>query len=144
MFLDWPDAAPLAQTDPAYAKTLARLTEWAADFLPQSLWSSWHGEPHCDHVAAHELAANLAAHLPSVTAHMEFLVWGWSARRARFDCQVAWSLACADSIELRQRALACHQTQMSDLINDARKAFRIPPQLVALTDRPVEIYLQAR
>ena len=142
LFLDWSDASPLAHDDPAYARTLDRLAGWAAGFAPRSLWSSWREEAHCDHVAASELAADLVGRLPSITACMEFLVWGWKARRARFDGKAVWSLACADTVARRREALACHRTQMTDLIDDARTAFRIPPALAALTDRPVEIYLE--
>jgi LmbE family N-acetylglucosaminyl deacetylase len=143
LFLDWSDASPFAHDHPAYARTLERLAGWANGFAPRSLWASWREEAHCDHVAAGELAADLAGRLPSLTACMEFLVWGWKARSARFDGKAVWSLACADTVERRRKALACHRTQMTGLIDDARTAFRIPPALAALTDRPVEIYLEA-
>jgi len=143
LFLDWSDAAPLARDDPDYARTLDRLAEWAAERPPRSLWSPWRGEAHCDHVAASQLAGDVLSRLPSVSTRMEFLVWGWKERHACFDGRSVWSLACPDTVERRRQALACHRTQMTDVIDDALSAFQIPAALAALTDRPVEIYLEA-
>jgi LmbE family N-acetylglucosaminyl deacetylase len=144
LFLDWADASPFAPDQLAYAQTVERLAAWAASFATASLWSTWPGEAHCDHVAAARLAESLATRLPSLRARMEFLVWGWKEKRLGEERRAAWALDCAHTIDQRRRALACHRTQTTDLIADAVQSFRIPPELAALTERPVEIYLEAR
>ena len=52
------------------------------------------------------------------------------------------SLACADTVETRARALARHRSQTTDLIADAEVAFRLPPEVAAIVDRPTEIHLE--
>ena len=141
-FLGWPDADPFRPGQPGYARTIDRLAGWATGFAPASIWSPWRGERHCDHVAAADLAADLATRLDPKPARMDYLVWGWNEARLARDTSSAWALDCPRTTEVRQKALACHRTQVGGLIVDARTSFQIPPRLAALTARPTEIYLE--
>jgi LmbE family N-acetylglucosaminyl deacetylase len=141
-FLRWPDGAPSARDDPRCQATIDELTGWCAGLRPRSLWATWAGEPHCDHVAAARLADDLAQQLPSLPRRLDYLVWGWG-RPEISPGRLVRSLVCPDTVARRRAALACHRTQMTGLISDTTDAFRIPPNLAALTDRPVEIYLEA-
>jgi LmbE family N-acetylglucosaminyl deacetylase len=141
-FLGWSDADPLAQGQPDYARTIDRLRAWAAGFAPASLWSPWRGERHCDHVAAADVARDLARRLDPRPVSMDYLVWGWTEAGLAGGPGEAWALQCPDTTDIRRRALACHRTQVGGLIADARTSFQIPPRLAALTGRPTEIYLE--
>ena len=141
-FLRWPDGAPWSRGDPHYLGTIEALAGWCESFRPRSLWAPWAGEPHCDHVAAARLADDLGEQLPSRPKRLQYLVWGWGRPEISAEMLVR-SLDCPDTVARRRAALACHRTQMTGLISDTTNAFRIPPELAALTDRPVEIYLEA-
>jgi LmbE family N-acetylglucosaminyl deacetylase len=144
LFLDWPDAAPPPPGSPRYRAALDRLGGWAAGFRPRGLLSPWRGEDHCDHEAAARLAADLARTLRPPLKTLDYLVWGWAQRDLppALGRATVWGLPCRDTTLLRRRALACHATQTSDLIDDARQSFRVPARLAALTARPMEIYLE--
>lgn len=146
LFMGWPDSAPRPPGLDAYETTLRSLQTWSASFEPWSLWAPWRREQHCDHVAAANLAADFRARQDRSLVLMDYLVWGWSDPDLAHshDAEGIWGLMCVDEIERRRKALACHRTQMTSLIDDAAKAFRIPPQLAALTDRPVEIFLERK
>jgi LmbE family N-acetylglucosaminyl deacetylase len=145
LFLDWPDASPFAAGEPAHERTLAALLAWAERFGAGSIWAPWEGEGHCDHLAAALLARELSRRLGEFAPAMSFLVWGWG----RADLESAaegreiWGLACRGTIPRRRSALRRHRTQMTPMIDDAMSAFLIPPELAALTGRPIEIHFGA-
>jgi LmbE family N-acetylglucosaminyl deacetylase len=141
-FLGWSDADPFAPGQPGYARTIDRLVGWAAGFAPASLWSPWRGERHCDHVAAADIAIDLARRLQPTPACMDYLVWGWTEASLARGADDAWALECPGTTDARRRALACHRTQLGGLIADAQTSFEIPPRLAALTNRPTEIFLE--
>jgi LmbE family N-acetylglucosaminyl deacetylase len=145
LFAGWPDADPLGPGSAAYERSVSALTAWAEALEVRSLWAPWRGEPHCDHLAAAAVAEDIADRLGGVAVIMSYLVWGWTRpelARAAAPERV-FALACADTVGRRRLALSRHSTQTTGLIDDAREAFLIPPDLAALTDRPVEIHLAA-
>ena len=143
LFMDWPDAAPHQPGDEAYTASFARLSEWLHTFSPNSLWAPRAGESHCDHAAARALADDLSRRWPGLR-QLDYMVWGWAddAVAARRANERVWRLPCAAFADQRRRALACHRTQTTDLIDDAEDAFLIPDDLAALTDRPAEIFFE--
>ena len=146
LFMGWPDAAPHARDADAYARSLESLRAWADGFSTWSVWAPWRAEQHCDHVAANGVALDLVAGLGRDVVSMEYLVWGWADPDLahRHGAEGVWGLMCVDEIERRRKALACHETQMLPIIDDATQAFLIPPDLAALAERPVEIFLERR
>jgi LmbE family N-acetylglucosaminyl deacetylase len=142
LFLGWPDAAPHEPRSAPYRETLSRLVDALRTARARSLWAPWGQESHRDHVAAARLAeeASQAAHV----VVMSYLVWGWSHPRltGAIHQSEVWTLDCPRTVSQRRRALSCHRTQTTALIDDAEQAFRIPPQLAALTERPAEVFLQ--
>lgn len=143
-FLDWPDSFPARPGTAAHEAAAAAIARWGRPRQPRSIWSSWRGEPHCDHEAAADLADAVAARSPGPVRRLDFLVWGWTRRELAAETKAVWALDCRGTIARRRRALACHRTQTTALIGDADEAFRIPPQIAALVGRPVELYLEGR
>jgi LmbE family N-acetylglucosaminyl deacetylase len=143
-FLDWPDSGPIPPGTPAHAAAVEALKAWLRPRPPRSVWSTWRGEPHCDHEAAADLADVLAARLSGPVRRLDFIVWGWTRPELTAEAKDVWALGCQGAIPLRRRALACHRTQTTGLISDAQEAFRIPPEIAALASRPAELYLEGR
>jgi len=145
LFLDWPDAAPFAPGARPYQQALDALVDWMGPKGARSVWAPWIGESHCDHVAAAQLARRLVRRLPPPVTAMSYLVWGWTEPRLGRVAKRATvrTLRCVRTVQRRRDALSQHRTQMTSLIDDAPEAFRIPPELAALTERPVEVYLRA-
>jgi len=142
MFLGWPDAAPHKPDAAAFGESLATLVNAMRRAQVRSMWAPWGEESHGDHVAAASLAA-AAARAANIIV-MSYLVWGWQDPRLTGAAGAGeiWTLDCPRTVPRRRRALSCHRTQTTSLIKDAREAFRIPPQLAALTERPAEVFLQ--
>jgi LmbE family N-acetylglucosaminyl deacetylase len=144
LFLDWPDGRPYRADQTAYDRTLRDLMAWARSLNPSSIWAPLAEEPHCDHQAAWDLANVVRDGLRAPCALMEYIVWGWKDAdlAARHEADRVFALDCVAYIDRRRQALAQHTTQLGALIGDARSAFALPPELAALTDRPIEIYLE--
>jgi LmbE family N-acetylglucosaminyl deacetylase len=140
-FLGWPDAAPHEPGAPAYGETFTALVDAMRRARIRSLWAPWNQESHGDHIAAARLA-KAAAEAAGVIV-MSYLVWGWAQPRLTraVPPRQVWTLDCPDTARLRRRALSCHRTQTTALIDDAGDGFRIPPRLAALTERPAEVFL---
>ena len=88
------------------------------------------------------MAADLGRRLSPRPVCMDYLVWGWTQAALARAPAAAWALDCPRTLDARRRALACHRTQTTDLIADAKSAFRIPRRLAALTQRATEVYLE--
>ncbi len=141
VWLGWPDASPPPSGSQFYDETLQRLRRWTQDRGARSVWAPWSGEAHCDHLAAAVLAKALRDVLEPRPSLFSYFVWGWEEVGVD-DAKCVRSLDCTSSVEIRRRALACHETQMTSLIDDAEFAFTISPELAALTGRTVEIFLE--
>jgi len=142
-FLRWPDAAPHEPETTPYRETVTTLVEAIRRARVRSLWAPWGGESHSDHVAAAGLAAAAAKAADIIV--MSYLIWGWQdpALPGAVRLGDIWTLDCTGTGPRRRQALSCHRTQTTSLIEDASEAFRIPPQLAALTERTAEVFIRA-
>jgi len=146
LFLDWPDAAPYPDGHPSQLASALNLLKWFEAFRPKSLWAPWPKEAHCDHQAASDLADRVRCASPDGLRRMDFIVWGWRSETllSGHGADVVWALPCEEHVARRRRALAQHQTQVSKTVIDAEWSFLMPDDLAALTDRPIEIFLERR
>ena len=136
LFLGWRDAKPHAVGSLERDNTVLALKRWTADRPPASIWSTWSGEAHCDHLATAQVAEAFRA---ATVAGFSYVVWGWN-EEALDDLADPRSLFCPATVDLRVRALRRHASQTTDLINDAAQAFRLPPEVAAVTSRTSEVY----
>ena len=74
-------------------------------------------------------------------AGLAYIVWGWN-EEALDEAPNSRSLYCPKTVEVRVRALARHESQMTDLISDAPEAFTLAPEVRAITTRTSEVYLE--
>ena len=141
-FLGWTDAKPHSPMSSDYEVTLARLSYLAICVAAKCIVAPWEKETHCDHTAANALALALAANI-SITRY-EYMVWGWATADLvnNIAGHALRCLDCCSFIDLRRKALECHQTQLGALITDADIAFAMPSELKALVERPIEIFLE--
>jgi LmbE family N-acetylglucosaminyl deacetylase len=146
LFLGWPDSAPYPAGSPQFRSSVSELLAWFETFSPRSLWAPWSQEAHCDHEAAAGLADAVRRAASSPLRRMDFMVWGWESQSlaSGHGGDLVWALPCREQIGRRRRALSRHRTQSPGLITDAAWSFLIPPELAALTERPIEVFLERR
>ena len=142
-FLNLPDAAAPTR-GPAFESAVAAIAAHVAARGAATVLAPWEHDPHCDHEAAHLMAAEVCQRLD--LRHWAYPVWGWTLADAHPlpEMPAGIRLDVSGQLPQKRRAIACHATQYTDLINDDPAGFRLPPGLLAVFDRPFETFLHLR
>ena len=79
---------------------------------------------------------------------VEYVVWAWE-RAAPADLPHpgevrGWRLDVSSVLELKQRAIAAHRSQLQPVIDDDPGGFQLSEAMLAHFARPFEVYLEAR
>ena len=141
-FLGLPDtAAPTA--GPAFDAAVRAILDRAAAAGCGLLLAPWRHDPHCDHEAAHLMAAEAARR--GGLARLAYPVWGWTLpddAALPGEAPRGWRLDVARHLPAKRRAIAAHASQHAGLITDDPCGFALPPAFLALFDQPFEVYLR--
>ncbi|RYI86436.1 MAG: PIG-L family deacetylase [Acetobacteraceae bacterium] len=141
-FMGLPDqAVPLA--GPAFDRAVATLL---AAGRPETILVTWQHDPHCDHAASFAIGAALAR--ASGARLLAYPVWGlahaWPDAgfplppEPRLDAPPrGHRFGMARWLPAKRAAIAAHASQMGQLPG----GFTLPPELLALADRPFELLL---
>lgn len=119
LFLDWPDAQPLAAGEPGFERARRRLSALCRQRQVDALAVTARHEPHCDHKAACRLADAVAVSAIRAIAVFEYVVWapeppGQGYRALRTPPM---------PLGLRKAALAAHRSQLTPQFGEG---FRLP------------------
>jgi len=131
--LEYPDQDTPLPDDPGMARHLDRLVSVMSARGLDTILSCWEHDPHVDHVRCAALADILLhrarERLDRHVSLTKYAVWGrfieaplsnpTDEELVRFDTVTAWRAA-------KERALAHHATQMTDLIDDDPAGFVMP------------------
>ncbi|MFC3695653.1 PIG-L deacetylase family protein [Chenggangzhangella methanolivorans] len=118
-FLDWPDAAPPAEGEPAFERALSRLSAHCRRERVDAVAVTALHEPHCDHEAACRLAYALQKRAFLPLAVFEYLVWADGPPDGSYR---ALRTGVAPTGP-RRLALAAHRSQTTPLEGEG---FRLP------------------
>jgi LmbE family N-acetylglucosaminyl deacetylase len=140
-FLDLPDGSA-----PLRGAALRSAAGWVANYARTHrvgiICTTWLHDPHPDHLAAYRTARLAAAELGA--GLLCFPVWGWNApaRAWRLGRSIRGSRVDVGRwLAAKRRAIACHCSQVSDLIKDDPTGFRLTPEFLAYFDQPYEVLL---
>jgi LmbE family N-acetylglucosaminyl deacetylase len=138
-FMRLPDtAAP--HDGPAFDDAVANLAAYAVGCA--AICATWAHDPHCDHQAAHKIAAAAAAR--TGLRHIAYPVWGWTLPPTAClpgDVAVGWRLDIAASLAMKRAAIAAHRSQHGGVIEDDPNGFALPAALLEVFARPYEVFL---
>ena len=107
-----------------------------------TICATWKHDPHPDHVAAYRMASGAAQQTGARL--LSYPVWGWTLPNRAWLPVEAVSGARIDitpHLEAKRRAIACHRSQISDLIDDDPTAFRLQPDFLALLTGRYEVFI---
>ncbi len=140
LFLDFPDAA-LPGEGAAFEAAAARLATLARGQGCGAVIGPWRHDPHCDHEAGAMLAQAVAeqAGLPL----RSYPVWGWLLPPDTMlpEPGGGWRLDIAAQLPRKRQAIAAHVSQYGALITDSPDGFRLPAELLAVFERPFEVFI---
>ena len=106
----------------------------------------WRRDPHCDHEATWRLARAAVAELDRPVRWLEYPVWAWTRvgqpEAPRAGEARAWRLDVSGVLDRKRRAVAAHRSQTTPLIDDDPEGFCLAPEMLAVFDRPYELFLE--
>ena len=108
-----------------------------------TILTTWRHDPHCDHLAASLLGARAAA-LAGV-ALFEYPVWGWTLPGRRLldaGTPAGFRLDVSAHLAAKRRAIACHRSQLGEVITDDPQGFVLEARFVALFTGGFETFLR--
>lgn len=137
--LDLPDAA-VPMDGLAFEAAVAHLATVVDQIQAASVFVTWGFDPHCDHEAAAAMARHLREHRPGLATWC-YPIWGWHREPDEIlDTSVSpgFRIDIAPWRAGKERAIAAHASQMTDLIQDDPEGFRFTPETLAPFLAPVE------
>ena len=141
-FLGFPDGEAPARGR-MFNSAAERLAGFARSHGIRTICTTWEHDPHPDHRAAWRLGRQVARMLDARL--LCYPVWGWTIPPDTWlpATRIAGArLDITRYLAAKQRAIACHRSQMTDLISDDPTGFRLPDQLLALFERPFEVFCE--
>lgn len=138
ILMNQPDTA----LDPSEALAM-QLGKLARDRGCATILGPWIHDPHGDHGAAARLGRLVAGQMPGCRL-LHYPVWGWLLpRTTRLPMAevTGWRLDITGQLAAKQEAIAAHVSQYGELITDSTEAFKLPRNLLAIFERPYEVYL---
>jgi LmbE family N-acetylglucosaminyl deacetylase len=145
-FLGWADARPHPPGSKAFAATVARLVAMIRRDRIANIVTTWVHEPHCDHAAAAAVATEAARQMRGAVRRHWYVVWGWDESEVS-ALREAPAIALANPAAHRARrraALASHRSQVTAMISDDPKAFRLPSAMGRAVVRPQVLFEASR
>lgn len=122
LFLSWPDATPYAKTSRARSATIRRLKAICGIRRVDAIAVTGRNEPHCDHLAAFEVAKDVASMATRPTDVFEYVVWAKQRPGPNYLVVRTAPMSIGD----RRRALAQHRSQVTPLFG---AGFIVPEQM---------------
>ncbi|ACK52480.1 LmbE family protein [Methylocella silvestris BL2] len=143
LFLGLPDRS-VPQDGAAAEEAADAIADVARNIDASAILATWAHDPHCDHQAAWRIAAMAHRRLQTDRALLAYPIWGWSLPP---DAEVGaapegWRLAIDDVLALKQRAIAAHRSQVTDIVENDPPVLILPESALEPFKRTYEIFLR--
>lgn len=131
--------------DGAVSSKKPDLSSYLTQVAPEIVFLPLRYDPHPDHRASFELVSNTLTSLNMSARRIEYPIWDWDDSQSKnWDNSKlkSWRLDISFVGELKQKAIACYRSQITNLIDDDPQGFRLTEEMLANFTRPVEVYLE--
>ena len=126
--------------DAAVEAIIVQAAHWSCGVL----LAPWRHDPHCDHEAAHLMAAAAAERAGLV--HLAYPVWGWNLAPETVLAGpdiAGWRLDVAAEREVKQRAIGAHRSQYAGLVDDDPAGFQLEAGFLENFAGQYEVFLSS-
>jgi LmbE family N-acetylglucosaminyl deacetylase len=143
IFLRLPDRF-VPSEGPAAATAIKRIAECIVEVSAQALFVSWRHDPHCDHQASYRIARAAQAGFEGLKLY-EYTIWGAALPPAApvEDADKGFRIHIEEVQTKKQRAIAAHRSQTTDLISDDPNGFRLTQDDLARFALPYESFFES-
>ncbi len=148
VFLRYGDCAVPFPEDAHFEEAVNRCVEQIKGFQAQTVLVPWRRDPHCDHRAAWQIVHAAVEQMSNKPRVLEYPIWVWELAERddapMSDEMAAWRLDISTVVARKQDAIKGHVSQITDMIDDDPKGFRLMPEVLAHFAEPWEIYMEGR
>jgi LmbE family N-acetylglucosaminyl deacetylase len=123
---------------------VARIIDDGRTCRAGTICTTWLHDPHQDHYAAFHIGREVAREIGAKL--LCYPVWGWTIPANAWLPAIPVSgsrLDIANHLKIKQQAIACHLSQIADLIHDDPRGFRLSPEVLSIFDWPFEVFSEA-
>jgi LmbE family N-acetylglucosaminyl deacetylase len=109
----------------------------------RTILTTWREDPHCDHLAASILGRQAASLCGAFL--WEYPVWGWTLpphSRVLAPAQDGFRLDVSAHLPAKRRAIACHRSQLGQVVLDDPNGFTLEPRFIELFTGKFETFLR--
>lgn len=129
---------------PDFAGAVADLVRRLDALAPDTVLVPWRRDPHADHRASWHLTRAAVGQMLRRPAVLEYPIWLWELGTdddlpQPGEVQVR-SVDISPVMDLKQRAIAAHRSQVTRLIDDDPTAFYLSPNLLRYFQIPNEVF----
>ncbi|SFH80454.1 PIG-L deacetylase family protein [Halpernia frigidisoli] len=126
---------------PNFDEEVQKISKFLLQLKPKSIFVPWRRDPHPDHRAAFELIT--AANNINATIY-EYPIWlkelGENDDSPKSEEVMPFRINISSVLSQKQSAIACHQSQISDLISDDEAGFRLSKEMLEQFNVPYETF----
>jgi LmbE family N-acetylglucosaminyl deacetylase len=142
-FLRLPDRF-VPSAGPAAEVAAEKIFQCVGEIEAQCLFVSWRHDPHCDHQACYQIARAVQRRASRLRIY-EYTVWGWSLPHATPVSALTdgFQIRIERHRQKKQRAIAAHRSQTTDLISDNPGGFRLTAADLAHFERSDEFFFES-
>ena len=145
-FLRYRDRSVPNEQSPGFTAAVEICARYLEKNRPATILLPWRRDPHPDHYASTQIIRAAKLRVGLSLKLIEYPIWLWelatSADAPRRDEMRGWRLEIKNVTNQKQRAIAAHQSQTTDLIDDDLEGFRLTPEILANFAADWEIYLE--
>ena len=127
----------------AFERAAEAIATHAASLDARVIFTTWRHDPHCDHGAASKLAGRAASLLGA--SLYEYPIWGWTLpprRLLRVLPIKGFRLDTRAQQVLKERAIACHRSQLGKVITDDPAGFVMSLDFIGLFNGGWETFIE--
>ena len=129
-----------------YISVVTNCSAYLIEVAPQIMFLPWRYDPHPDHRATSKLIHTALSNLNLSPRIIEYPIWDWDAEQrgnlTESEKVTSWRLDIAAVVKLKQQAIACYRSQITNLIDDDPEGFRLTPEMLLNFTYPWEVYLE--
>lgn len=123
---------------------VARIIEQGRACRAGTICTTWLYDPHHDHYVTFHIGREVAQEIGARL--LCYPVWGWTIPANAWLPAMPVSgsrLDIAHHLKMKHQAIACHLSQITDLIQDDPTGFRLSPEVLSIFDWPFEVFSEA-
>ena len=147
-FLRYSDRAVPGEIYLNFTVAVRKIKNILAEEKPQTILAPWRFDPHPDHRATWQIV-DRANSLPDYSLTLiEYPIWLNELAEAddvpdENEIRM-WRLDIEKVVDIKQKAIRAHASQITDLIDDDPQGFRLSPEVLERFKVPFEIYLEEK